>query len=187
MRYLMHKTLRRLGAGIQPAAYVLLGASALAGVAFVYTVNQFYNENQVGTGTNVNLSFLPEDLSSSLGLVLATLLVSMFTTLFASRGDFLRGIAVLFSEGGLTLGFVGIAYVAPGLLGETAYLQDYYAFVMKQLIVVAITMFPLMLVGGVTGMILFDKIGDLEDGWLAKRRAKHNGKDSFLEKKNSVR
>jgi hypothetical protein len=187
VRYLIYKSLKRIAFNVRPALMVLMGAAALAGVAFVYTVNQFYNTNQVGTGRHVNISFLPEELASSIGIVLATLFVTMFTTLFASRGDFLRGIGVLFAEGSLTLALVGTAYILPGFAGETAYLQDYYTFVMKQVLVVAITMFPLMLVGGVTGMILYDKIGDTEETWVGRWKRRRKQMLSMPQKSNFER
>jgi hypothetical protein len=159
MRYLLHKALKRLHANLPAAGLVILASAALAGMAFVYTLNQFYNMSQIGTGADINISFLPTDLSTSVGLVITALFVSVFTTLFTSRGDFIRGMACLFAAGTLTLSLVAIAYVMPGLVGAAVYLPDYYTFVAKQVMVVGITLFPVMMVGGVVGMLLYDRIG----------------------------
>jgi len=159
MRYVMHKALKKLLANLPAVGLVLLASAALAGMAFIYTLNQYYNQAQIGTGVDINISILPSDISTSIGLVVTALFVSIFTTMFTSRGDFLRGMGFLFALGILTLSFVGIAYVTPGLVGEAVYLQDYYTLVMKQIIVVGVTIFPVMMVGGVTGMLLYDKIG----------------------------
>lgn len=154
MHIIKYLTLRNLLSLI----FIIIGACAIAGLSFVYTITQANDHILIGSGKKTEMSFLPSDLITPVGIVLLALMLSFLLSFLMYEGRFQTGFYGTLGMVFLSLTVLLLSYMYPGFAGMVEYSDLYIIWVIKEVFIVMLFIFPISFVGAAVGIFFADRL-----------------------------
>jgi len=139
---------------------IVLGACALAGLSFVYTITQYNKSQIIGSGKATEIAFIPSDFIEPMAIVMLSLTLSLLISFIIYDGKFGPSFYAPIFMNLLTLVILGVAYFYPALLGIVEYTDSYFFWASTQVFIIMLFILPIGFVGAVVGTLIADRFDE---------------------------